>query len=215
MSSSKRQTVSRENGKKSMGPTSVSGKRRSSGNAFKHGLSVDLPRHPEAIQTIDDLASLLAAERTDPIRFNLCRTIAEAHLELVRIRRARIDIWSNDALRRRRTTRKDIANMRREYKGKIKAIEFHDPDYQAFKKDDPDFAEFYRIDQIFDLSTQYEQKLLSFNREPVPFPQGIDLIAGRLNSLERYERRALTRRNKALAALHAYDEEAAFIVNGG
>jgi hypothetical protein len=41
---------------------------------------------------------------------------------------------------------------------------------------------------------------------PLPH-EGAGLIIGKLNALERYERRALSRRNKALAALRDYDTQ--------
>lgn len=206
MASPSRQRASRENGRKGRGPKTQSGKARSSVNARRHGLSVALSQSSSAIQAIEELASLLAGDDRSPVRLSLCRDLAECQLDLLRIRRARTEILRDESRRRVRRTKKDFAAMRRDFKFKVKTAPFADPQYDEIKRDAPEFLDFFVSDYIFDLSIQFEQQILEGSKDITPLPQGFSIIIGKLNALERYERRALSRRGKALAALNEHNE---------
>lgn len=53
------------------------------------------------------------------------------------------------------------------------------------------------LDAVHELEKEYE-KLMN---QVIPIEEGLGLIIGRLNALERYERRTLSRRNKPYASL--------------
>jgi hypothetical protein len=80
--------ANRRNAEKSTGPTSDSGKKCTSKNAYRHGLSVPL----SALETSDQLRELahqFAGETPDRGVRALAEMAADAELDLVRIRRVR------------------------------------------------------------------------------------------------------------------------------
>jgi hypothetical protein len=87
MASERQIAANRHNAKKSTGPRSASGRKRSSQNALCHGLaspvsSADLEAH------IETLARQIAEDSVDPARLVLARVASEAELELSRSSRA-------------------------------------------------------------------------------------------------------------------------------
>lgn len=86
-SPSRRRAANRANAALSTGPVSAAGRRASSRNALKHGLSV-MPTGAEA--RVSALAALLVAARGgDPSREEAASRLAEALLDVVRVREAR------------------------------------------------------------------------------------------------------------------------------
>lgn len=87
---SKRQiAANRRNAGKSTGPRSGAGKKRASKNAYSHGLTLMLSSAAFAKQ-VEELARKIAGRTTDPIILEHARAAAEAELELGRIRRVRL-----------------------------------------------------------------------------------------------------------------------------
>lgn len=184
-----RRKISRKNGRKSRGPKTRLGLSRSSQNARRHGLAVALSHDPSFGPAIDQLANAIAGENIDPVRHNIARQFAEAQLDLVRIRSTRTDVLADDSLRKINVTRKELKAISRSYRAKIRATN--------------DFVE-----ATF-LMDECEHAILSVKSEPLSHEKGIGLIINKLNGLERYERRALSRRNKTLHSLSEYDEHKA------
>ncbi len=89
MTSAARTAASRRNAKRSTGPRTAAGKKRSSRNAFRHGLAVPLAAIPEMDAAVEGLAHLIAGEQADPARLELARRIAEAEVDLRRVRTAK------------------------------------------------------------------------------------------------------------------------------
>ena len=87
MASEKQIAANRANAKKSMGPRTAAGRAKSSRNAYRHGLSVPMP--PDA-QTVDALAKAIAGESVGEVELRAARALAEAQLELKRIRATRV-----------------------------------------------------------------------------------------------------------------------------
>lgn len=87
MVSERKLSANRKNSKNSSGPRSEIGKKRASRNAFKHGLAtrVDETRG-------DDVERFCRALTNEPLALPYAREAAEATLEIVRIRRARVAI---------------------------------------------------------------------------------------------------------------------------
>lgn len=92
MASEKQIAANRANAKRSTGPKTAAGKRRSSGNALRHGLSKPLPDDPLTTGTVSVIARALAVgdkNVKEAIEF------AKSELDLRRIRQVRIEYLTN------------------------------------------------------------------------------------------------------------------------
>src|SRR3954468_17899279 len=88
MSHRKRQ-ANRENARRSSGPRSAVGKARSARNAFRHGLSVPVLHDPQLAPEVTKLARRIAGR---DVLTDLAASIAEAQLDLLRVRRLRSEL---------------------------------------------------------------------------------------------------------------------------
>jgi hypothetical protein len=86
MASEKQILANRANAKKSTGPRTAAGRAKSSRNAYRHGLSVPMQPDPQAV---DVLAFAIAGKSAGEVDLHAARALAEAQLELKRIRVAR------------------------------------------------------------------------------------------------------------------------------
>lgn len=87
---SDRKTISnRKNAEKSSGPRSELGRLHSRRNALRHGLAVAIASDPSFSTKIKSLATALASRRDGQLVKEFARQAAEAHLDLVRIRKLR------------------------------------------------------------------------------------------------------------------------------
>jgi hypothetical protein len=87
MPSEKKITANRKNARKSTGPRSAAGRAASGQNARRHGLATGIGSDPAFRDDIEILAKLLAGGRENIGEF--AREVAEAHLDLTRIRKFR------------------------------------------------------------------------------------------------------------------------------
>ena len=85
MSSQRKTEANRANGRASKGPQTAQGKKRSSQNARRHGLSLPVLVNPALSKEVEALARQIAAS---PAELQEARAVAEAQTDLVRIRRA-------------------------------------------------------------------------------------------------------------------------------
>ena len=86
MTSERRARANRANARRSTGPTSAPGKARAAQNARRHGLSQDILADPALAREVEDLAQRLAHEADRPDLIDLARRIAEAQIDVQRIR---------------------------------------------------------------------------------------------------------------------------------
>jgi hypothetical protein len=86
---SARLAANRRNALRSTGPKSAVGKRRAARNALKHGLAVPLGADPSFLERIEALSRLIAGEGAAAARLALARRVAEAQVDLERVRAAR------------------------------------------------------------------------------------------------------------------------------
>ena len=181
MTSSAQLTANRRNAKRSTGPRTLAGKNRVSRNALRHGLAVSAIQSPEAASSIAAMAGEILGNSSDPVERDIAIQIAAAHFEAIRARRARHSL----SLDPRDPYDLDMDRFRRDKK-KVMAGEAS-PDLE-----DRWFMAAIRIANAVDFT-------------------GLDLLedtlverAAELRRIERYERRAASRRKKAIRELDAY-----------
>jgi len=93
MTSERQLNANRTNARASTGPKTRQGKIRSAQNARHHGLSVSVLTDPLLSENVENLAHEFVGEGTGAALFELARRAAEAQIDLIRIRRARRDLW--------------------------------------------------------------------------------------------------------------------------
>ncbi len=93
MASQKQIAANRANAKRSTGPKTVSGKLRSSQNAFRHGLSLPPPYDP----LMDDVMNAVvkaSVSSLDPEATGAAKELVFAQFELLRIRSVRSEMMA-------------------------------------------------------------------------------------------------------------------------
>jgi hypothetical protein len=181
MASERQIAANRQNARKSTGPRSATGKKRASRNAYRHGLSK--PSWGAAFnRAVDDLARDIAGDAADPATLELAREVAEAKLELDRVRRCKIALIARmsafgrlDVLPRFRSPLDEGAWILLHYCG------------AKLWKNRPKFA----VDNLPPMPTEEPQRTAEAVRRVLPS----------LVRLQRYEMRAATRRDQAVRAL--------------
>jgi hypothetical protein len=87
--SARRLAANRANARKSTGPRTAAGKARSARNARRHGLTLPVLDDPALSSEAEALARAIAGPKADAERHAAAGRIAEAQIDLVRVRRAR------------------------------------------------------------------------------------------------------------------------------
>jgi len=180
MSSARKIKANRANSRFSTGPNTAQGKTHAAQNARSHGLSVsvllDRCRSAEA----ENLAREIAGEGPTHKILSLARRVAEAQIDLIRIRQARHDLLSrdlNDPEFRPRSYFKDADATIKMVAGGPDAVL------------PPPVAEL--ADHTLHWKPQGAEKLAHI----------VSDLAPKLAALDRYEGRALSRRKFAIRAL--------------
>jgi hypothetical protein len=89
MTTAQKAKANRANAQASTGPKTVRGKARASRNARRHGLSLSVMADSFLSEPVERLARAIAGETTDGEIYQLARRTAEAQIELQRVRYAR------------------------------------------------------------------------------------------------------------------------------
>ena len=92
MTSEAKRAANRANAQKSTGPRSSEGKARASQNATRHGLATSVADDPAAQERIAALTAALAGEGASPAAHAQAALVAEAQVELYRARAARTQL---------------------------------------------------------------------------------------------------------------------------
>jgi hypothetical protein len=94
MASEKQIAANRANAQKSTGPKTAAGRLKSSRNAFRHGLSLPLRLDIATSEKADAIARLLTPDQADEEQLTAAAEVAQAQLELLRIRAVRAELMS-------------------------------------------------------------------------------------------------------------------------
>jgi hypothetical protein len=187
MTSARKIKANRANAQASTGAKTVHGKARAAQNARRHGLSLSVLENPILSVEVENLARVIAGEGTTTEILNLARRVAEAQIDLMRIRQARHDLLSRDL--------NDPEFRPRKWDRDVKAITNIAFTYmRRFGPDavlPPQVAE--HADRVLHWKPQGAEKLAHIVSDLTP----------QLLAMDCYERRALSRRKFAIRALDA------------
>jgi hypothetical protein len=95
MTSRRKLEANRANAQNSTGPTTVQGKARAARNAHRHGLNRSVFADSVLSQQVEMMAAEIAGETADDEICELARRVAEAQIELQRVQFARHQILSD------------------------------------------------------------------------------------------------------------------------
>jgi len=96
MSNRRQIRANRANARASTGPRTEQGRARGALNALRHGLSLRVMSVPMFASQVDTFARKLIGNASDAEVFKLAQEVAEAQLDLVRVRTARHDLLVRD-----------------------------------------------------------------------------------------------------------------------
>ncbi len=211
MTSARKIWANRANARASSGPRTAAGKAQSAQNAFRHGFNVPIWRDPDLGSDVEALAQRIAGKGADANVLELARHAAEAQIDLRRVRSHRhrlIEQVMPDP-----KVQAEVAEP--------PPIAPADAPVGARKKASPsdDRGRILGADPLeADVSARlavFAKNLTALDRPTRPVKLSLAELAGELAALDRYERRALSRRKFAIRAFDVACVEAERRVRGG
>jgi hypothetical protein len=180
LTSDRKVQANRANARRSTGAKTRDGRVRSAKNAFRHGLSLPVDRDPDWSDKVETLAQHISGLGADGECLRLARRIADAQVDLCRARYARHQLLSqalsNPYYESRAATRATISVLHR-LLGKS------------------------GLDAL--ITDEMERFLTATPQGPMKLATIVLQEAKKLLAMNRYERRALSRRKFAIRAFDA------------
>jgi hypothetical protein len=179
LTSERKIKANRVNAQTSTGPKTPLGRARAARNALRHALSLPISSNPALSEEVEALAREIAGPDATAEIQELARQIAEAQIDLRRVRHARHHFLS-DCLSDQYY--ESHANTRMKFKVICRLLSSKAPDMSM---------------------EALEKFLTSTPQGPHKFATILSQEAKRLLAMDRYERRALSRRKFAIRAFDA------------
>jgi hypothetical protein len=180
VTSERRISANRANARASTGPKTARGRSHASRNALRHALSLPVYADPVLSEEVEALTRKIAGTDANAEQQQLARRIAEAQIDLRRVRSARHQLLSQA---------------------------LSDPGYESDGMIRKKAALAIRILRRSDLGTPMPDNVMEFlNSKPEGPGKFATILADKtrqLLALDRYERRALSRRKFAIRAFDA------------
>ena len=186
MASERQIAANRRNARKSTGPRSGAGRNRASHNAYRHGLTLSIVSTSEYAKQLETLARKIAGDIKDAVKLERARTIAQAELELARVRRAKV------ALIERASAFGGLDPPQLTAAGSIRLLN------AALRGRDINAVNAVLRGRDIDSS---EASASMPSQEPQRSAEAIRRVLPELRKLDRYERRAAAQRDRAVLAL--------------
>src|SRR5215831_12731221 len=179
MASERQIAANRLNARKSTGPRSRAGKRRASRNSYRHGFSYGVAATTEFAKHVEALAQKIAGRGADAGTLEIARSIARAELDLVQIRRAKVALIA----RMSEFGELEVPNPLRTYRDVMRFLTSLDRG------------------QPLSLTVPVPPRMPS--SEPEHSAEAVRRALPELLKLDRYERRATARRDRASREMFA------------
>jgi hypothetical protein len=178
MTSAQKIKTNRGNAQASTGPRTAAGKTRAAQNARRHGLSLSVMADSVWSEELEVLARAIAGVATDTGIYRLARRIAEAQIQLRQVRSARHRLLSQTM---RVPEYESDASLREKLKLVIRCLRTDGP--------------------FTPMPDHVVEALYAWPEGAAKFAAILADLVHQLLMLERYERRALSRRKRAIRAL--------------
>jgi hypothetical protein len=192
LTSDRKIKANRANARASTGPRTVQGRVRAARNALRHALSLPVCSHPALSEDIATLAREIAGPDANAEIQELAHQIAEAQIDLRRVRSARHELLSAALCD---PDYDSPAAKRKRAKLAIEAAKL-----RARLALSPHLRLSPLISQLL---TSVERSVQSSPEGPQKFATILADMTRRLAAMDRYERRALSRRKFAIRAFDA------------
>jgi hypothetical protein len=179
VSSARKITTNRANARASTGPKTADGRARAARNALRHALSLPVCSNPELSEEVETLAREIAGPDANAETQDLARQVAEAQIDLRRVRYARHKLLSDALADPDYDSR---ANMRK----KLAVLRI------LRRRKSPDV-----------LAAALVKFVTTVPEGPLKLALLLSHETKQLLAMDRYERRALSRRK---SAIRAFDE---------
>jgi len=175
MASERQIAANRLNAGKSTGPRSEGAKKRASRNAYRHGLSLSLASSAAIAKRLDALAREIAGNSKNEVILEHARAAAQAELDLARVRQVKVALIQRVSALGSLDANQVIGSAPQE----VRYLNLSDRSPPAMPE---------RIDPLTTMPTE----------EPGRTAEAIRRALPELAKLDRYESRAVARRDRAI-----------------
>jgi hypothetical protein len=187
VTSARKIRANRANARASSGPMTAAGKAQSAQNAFRHGFNVPIWRDPDLASDVEALAQRIVGKSTDPNVLEPARRVAEAQIDLCRVRS-----------HRNRLIERAMADL--EFQTEAAEPAPFEPAAVRVSARGPSSDGRIQIIEatVSALVAQIAKNLAALDRSMRPEEPSLAKLTREIAALDRYERRALSQRKFAI-----------------